>query len=236
MHARATAAGICAFAVLSVTAGCTIGDDSGTKSQSSEKTYEIGETVTDMTVREPAGTVTVVAGEGPVKVTETPSAGSKKPATTNRVKNGSLVLEDRGCGSGVEAGKGCSVDWEIRVPASVAVTVVTSSGDVSVSGIQGRLDLSASAGDIKGTGLSSQQALLRTQAGSVDAAFSGAPQLVDASAEAGDVTLKLPGDTSYNVDAATEQGTRKVTVPEDPASAHEIRVRVSLGDLTVQTS
>ncbi|MER7959940.1 DUF4097 family beta strand repeat-containing protein [Streptomyces sp. NPDC096030] len=232
-RARAAAAGVCAFAVLGVTAACTV--DSG-NSQSREQAYEISEPVTALTVKEAAGKISIVAGEGPVQVKETLRFGSKEPATTHRVSGQTLQLEDRGCGSGIKAGRSCSVDYEIRVPASVAVTVATSAGEVSVSGTAGRLDLSASAGSIKGTDLSSPQARLRTSAGSVDASFARAPQQIDASAEAGDVTLRVPGNTSYAVDAKTELGTRKVSVPEDPGSAHEIRVRVSLGDLSVQTS
>ncbi|MGW2207531.1 DUF4097 family beta strand repeat-containing protein [Streptomyces sp. NPDC001774] len=229
MNGRASAltAGLFAFLVLGAATSCTISGDS----ESREQSYEISEPITALSVDEAVGKITISADNGPVKVKETLRFSNNEPATSHRVTDGTLHLVDNGCGKG-----SCSVDYDIRIPASAAVTVKTSAGEVTVTGLAGKLDLSASTGRIRGTGLTSQDARLRTSAGSVDVTFSRAPRVVDASATTGQVTLRVPGDAAYAVDAKSDLGSRKVDVAVDPASPHKIRVRVTVGSLSVLKS
>ncbi|MFF7177978.1 DUF4097 family beta strand repeat-containing protein [Streptomyces sp. NPDC008121] len=222
-------AGLSPLFVLGAVTAC--GGSSGTGSESREQSYEISETVTALSLVEGAGKISISSGDGPVRVTETLRYDSREPVTSHRVTGQTLQLEDSGCGN-----RRCSVDYDIRIPASVAVTVKTSAGGISVTGLAGKLDLTASAGTINGSGLTSQDARLRTSAGTVDLAYSSAPRMVDASATTGKVVIRVPAGTSYAVDAKSEVGSRKVSVPQDPASPHKIRVRTSVGAVSVQNS
>ncbi|WP_018351798.1 DUF4097 family beta strand repeat-containing protein [Longispora albida] len=223
----ATATGLLAAGLLS---GCDLAD---WDSNRIETAYEITDKVTKLDFTGDAGKVVISTGDGPIKVKETIKYGSKKPTASHKVEDGILKLVDHGC-SGL--GLNCSIDYEIRIPATLAVTLKTDAGEIQASGLSGDLDMSTDAGQIELTSLTSKKVKLRSQAGEVEAFFAAVPDSVDAETKAGRVAIKLPGTVKYSVDASTDAGRREVTVGVDSSSPHKIRAVTNAGEVEVRTT
>ena len=58
--------------------------------------------------------------------------------------------------------------------------------------------------------------------------------LVDATTETGEITLAVPADTTYRVDAGSDSGDERVLVPLDPASTRTLHASSDTGDVTVR--
>jgi hypothetical protein len=56
---------------------------------------------------------------------------------------------------------------------------------------------------------------------------------VNAHAQVGSVTVRLPAGTAYAVDAGSQVGNTEVTVQRDPGSAHRVTARSQVGAVTV---
>lgn len=213
---------------MSVMTGCNVSSNLNSREQS----YEISGMVTALSIDETAGDIRVSAGDGPIIVKEILRFNKRESTTSHRITGQTLHLEDNGCGSRST----CSVDYDVRVPAAVAVAVKASAGQVTVANMSENLDLSATAGTVKGTGLRSESTHVQTSAGTVHMTYVRAPRLVEASAETGNVSVRVPGDASYAVDADAQIGSRKIGVNTDPSSVYKIRVRASVGNVSVQPS
>src|SRR5687768_961049 len=70
--------------------------------------YDAPEAVTALDVRGRAGTVEIVAAEGPVRVEEKRVYADLPPLTSHRVDGGTLRLLDQGCGAKADAGGDCA--------------------------------------------------------------------------------------------------------------------------------
>jgi hypothetical protein len=145
----------------------------------------------------------------------------------------------------------CQVALQLQVPAGVPVRASTDLGAVRLTGLRsgavadsqlGNIYLSRLAGlvtaqtqlgQVSATGLAAYRATLTTAEGSVDAAFSVAPELVTASSQLGSVTLQLPSGTSYAVTATADMGSASVTVPQSRVSRHVVKASSQLGSVIV---
>lgn len=145
----------------------------------------------------------------------------------------------------------CSVDFRVAIPAELALTVSTGSGDVDVRGVAGAVTVSAGSGDIAvadaaapvsvraGSGditlenVAGRTVDARTGSGDIDAAFEQVPVEVRARTGAGDVSLVLPGSAAYAVDVDTGAGDETVTVDMAASSPNRIYVRTGSGDVSV---
>lgn len=118
---------------------------------------------------------------------------------------------------------------------SGGIQITSNNGDITASRLTGDTRLQNSFGTITVTGLAAASVQARSNSGNITLVFSTVPRSVYVSDSFGSVTLKLPpGPATYRVDAPTPQfGSRTVTVPQSPASAHVITVRGSNDDVTI---
>lgn len=149
----------------------------------------------------------------------------------------------------------CSIRYTITVPASVAVQVDATSGDVHVSGVTGDLRTHTTSGDVTLTGPAAALAVattsgdvtlrevrspavqLTTTSGDVDEAFSEAPQSLSVRTTSGDVTTRVPGDhTAYRVDVQTTSGDREILVDQSLEAVRAISVHATSGDVSIAYS
>lgn len=168
------------------------------------------------------------------------------------------ALEQRADASGIEleadclwADSQCDVDYDVTIPAGLAVVVSTGSGDISISDVSGAAQLSTGSGDISvrrvrgpaldvrtGSGnidlvaTESERTVARTGSGDIVAEFSAPPGDVQARTGSGDVTLALP-EAAYAVDVNTGSGDRTVEVINDPGSPRTVVARTGSGDVRV---
>jgi len=168
-----------------------------------------------------------------VQVVERLRYGTKRPQVEETAGPDGLTLR----GSCPWYNSNCSVDVAVTVPANLIVDAHSSAGDISVSGVTGQLTLNSSAGNVRATGIRSDQVRAESSAGDVELSFDEAPSDVYARSSAGDVTVRLPPEAGgYRVDASTSAGERDVDVPVDPASPRRISARSSAGDVDVRTN
>lgn len=117
----------------------------------------------------------------------------------------------------------------------------TRDGAVVLGGAARAVDITAQNGDIdtRAAMSVSENFTATTQSGDIDVEFSGAPKMLAATTENGDVTVALPPPGPYVVDATTGQswGSTVVRVPQtrDPSGAASVvSVRSETGDVTVE--
>jgi len=149
----------------------------------------------------------------------------------------------------------CSVDYEIRVPAEVAVVARVDDGPIRVIGVSGAVEVvsdnsgvelvgltgpvrvHSANGSLTGEDLQSPSVEASTDNGSVDLGFTAAPDTVLATSDNGSVEVRLPGVAGdYRVDAGTDNGSTEIGVATDPASSRSVVLRSDNGDLRVLPS
>jgi hypothetical protein len=131
----------------------------------------------------------------------------------------------------------CQVSMDVTVPTGLSLDLRTSAGGITVTGVEGDVEMSSSAGDVRASGLRSKSVEARSSAGAVDLGFDAAPSTVTAHSSAGEVSVRLPQTPGgYQVHASTSAGTPRVNVASDPNSARVIDATSSAGDVTVGPS
>lgn len=243
LAAAVLAGAIAAFALI----GCSV---SVGALQHRSDSYSVAARVRILVVNAQAGGVNVTGGgSGAVSVTEHVTFEGTAPTTAHRVAAGMLVLNSK-----CPALETCGVSYDITVPRGTAVRVQdnagtirleslsgpimahTDAGDIDLRSVSGPIAASANAGSILGLDLSSSHATLRLSAGDLDATFSSAPASITATAAVGSVTLRLPGNVSYAVNATATVGTIHVSVTRDQASTHVITAATGTGSITIQST
>jgi DUF4097 and DUF4098 domain-containing protein YvlB len=191
--------------------------------------YDVPGKAARISVVTTAGKVTIVEKDvASVQVTETRHwEGDTEPTTTHDITDGTLDLRYK-CGN-----KDCWVSYDVTVPRGTAAHVETDAGKINVTGLSGDLDLSTTAGQIDGTGLTAKNAHARTTAGSLDLAFSAAPADVDAKTTAGRATVRVPDNQAYDVDVDATVGDTDVKVRNDSTATSKIKVRTNAGQARV---
>lgn len=125
----------------------------------------------------------------------------------------------------------CQADLEVVVPVGTDFDIRSTFGDIAV-GSTGQVTVQATGGHVTLDG-APVRATVRTTFGDVSVGASQPPELVDVTTTFGSVRVSLPRGQAYAVTAETTQGTREVTVPEDTAAPHTVRVRSTFGDVRV---
>ncbi|MEU4603020.1 DUF4097 family beta strand repeat-containing protein [Kribbella sp. NPDC023972] len=167
-----------------------------------------------------------------------------------KYEDGKLELRDAGCGF---LSFGCDTNYILTVPKDVKVTLESSSGDLKVTGLPagadlksssgsievhsvgGALQMESSSGDLEAQGLTATTVSTQSSSGKIDLDFTIAPQIVEAEASSGDVTIRIPSGTeTYKVDTDTSSGDEAATVRSDPAATRTINAKTSSGDVTVE--
>ena len=116
-----------------------------------------------------------------------------------------------------------------------AVSMETGSGNISGATVSGaKLTVKTGSGDISIEGLTGAHVFARAGSGDMTLTFTKVPDRVRVDNGSGNVTLVLPpGNTPYQVNAATDSGNREVTVPTNPASPHVITVSDGSGNISI---
>ncbi|TCC01976.1 DUF4097 family beta strand repeat-containing protein [Kribbella soli] len=163
---------------------------------------------------------------------------------------GKLELESGGCGF---LSFGCKTTYVLTVPRDLKLTVESSSGNMTVNGIEGAtnlktssgdievhdvggpLELRSSSGDLEGDGLSATSVTTHSSSGSTSLDFTEAPQTVEAKTSSGDVSIRIPSGTeAYKVDTDTSSGDEAANVKIDPNSSRTITAKTSSGDVSIE--
>jgi hypothetical protein len=111
------------------------------------RTETVPQPVTSLVVQSYGGHVQVTSGQvNRVHVTETIGYDQgTNPVVTQSVSGGRLSLSDPACSN-----SGCTVDFDVTVPADVTVTASSGGGQVTVSGTAGA-NLASSGGPVRAT-------------------------------------------------------------------------------------
>jgi hypothetical protein len=107
------------------------------------------------------------------------------------------------------------IDFDIKVPGTTDLELLTSVGDIWVTGISGQLSLISDTGSMYvERGLLTGHSMLKTSLGSVNFHAGIDPYgTYQFATETGSVTVILPDDTAFELDASTNVGTITTVVP-----------------------
>jgi hypothetical protein len=149
----------------------------------------------------------------------------------------------------------CTVNYTIRVPQGLSIKARSSGDAISVTGLNGDLDLSSSGGGVRvnggggrmhlsssggpinATGISSDTVSTNSSGGGIHVSFAQPPSNVSASSSGGAVTIDLPntGD-AYHVQASSSGGSTHTDVRIDPTSPRLVKAHSSGGGVRVRYS
>ncbi|MFF7633971.1 DUF4097 family beta strand repeat-containing protein [Kitasatospora sp. NPDC008050] len=186
--------------------------------------YGIDQPVHALVIKGDTGNIRVVGAGSGVHVVEHQNYGSKAPASTHTVADGTLTL--------TYSCHDCGIDYDVDVPAGTDVKVSEGTGDVHLSGLSAGVQASTGTGSVEGVGLTSASASLGSSTGNVSATFTGVPGSVTAKTSTGNVKVVVPAG-GYAVKATADTGSVKVSVPQDGASGHAIDAESDTGNVTV---
>jgi DUF4097 and DUF4098 domain-containing protein YvlB len=224
-------------------------------------TYEDTEKtkITEIKVNGGNGDVAVSVGSVAETTIKRIVRGNANPGPSYQRDGGTLVLS-------TSCGHDCSVSYEITAPPNVAVTgdlrsgdvrltgvgstdLYVTSGDVTVQGATGPVQLRGTSGDIRVEN-SKSTVTAQTTSGNVEAINAGGAvdlrvtsgdiratlttvAKVKAQTTSGDINVEVP-EGSYNVTSSTGSGDQTVAgITNDPSSATTIDVRTRSGDANV---
>jgi hypothetical protein len=148
----------------------------------------------------------------------------------------------------------CSFGYHATLPAGMPAFVSDSSGNVTLRGLSGAVNVQDGSGDVSGTALSGPRAVFQGDSGNITVTglasadvkvsdnsgdialtFTRVPGHVWVSDDSGNVTLVLPaGNTLYRVSASSSSGSTGIHVPTSSASAHRITVTDGSGDISIR--
>jgi hypothetical protein len=204
-------------------------------------------------IRSGGGSVTLTGSAETTEATGTRTVRSdfRKPTFSERVAaDGTLVLRNS-CPALFSVV--CSVNYKLTVPEGVEVIGSSSGGSITVTGLDGSVDVSSSGGSLRadrtsgslrlrssGGGIAvneatSDRVVVDSSGGGVSLSFADEPTMVDASSSGGGVSVIIPKTSAeYAVDASSSGGGTSVKVATRSGSDRRIRVRSSGGGVSVR--
>lgn len=188
----------------------------------------VGVDITTLDVEAGPGDVEIRGGAAPgtVEVTRR-SRSSDLPALGPGSMRGTTLSLAPDCPGG------CSVDFDIRVPDSVRVTVHSDSGEIKLDGTLGAVSLQTGSGDVDAD-ITTDDAAIRTDSGDMDLRLRSAPTRLSATSDSGDVDIRLPRGSTYSVDPQTGSGDVDVDLPSQAGADHVVQVGTESGDISVR--
>ena len=229
---------------VSALGGCYI--DVGALQQRTHS-YSVSGQVQVVVVHAHVGGVRITGTDsGTIVVTEHITFRHNAPRTTHQATAGTLTMD-----SHCPALETCSVGYDITVPRAMTirvdgnvgtirleslsgqVTAHTNAGDIDLGHVSGPVEVTSHAGSILGQDVSSGHVTLSLSAGTIEVTFSAPPATATATATVGSVSLRLPGNVAYAVDARSTVGSTRVSVTRDPASPHHITATTTTGSITI---
>ncbi len=242
------AGGLLSLIFVSCSAVQVAGWTSGVVEQKAHRT--IPGPVDELQIRAGGGDVMLMPARGSDVVIDSRTRGSLHTPKLDVEAVGSDLNVSGGCDE-VSFGH-CEATLLVRVPRGTAVSVETSSGDLSADGLDGnvtlhtasgdvlahnlsgRLDLDSASGDVDGSALRSAAVRAHTASGDVDLHFSSPPDTADADTGSGDVRIAVPhGPETYNVEVDAGSGKDDVDLVPDPSSRRLLRADTGSGDIEI---
>lgn len=196
-------------------------------SQSFEDDTVVTEKITEVRFDGSDGTVTLNGDPAATEVSihrRVEYRGSRPEYATHQVEDGVLKLE--GCG------RGCSVDYELDLPADLPVRGETSNGDLRLFAV-GEVDVRTANGSVTLDGAAGP-VVVRTNNGRVELTLD-TPQDILAETDNGDITATVPAGT-YRVSTATDNGDLDIGIADDPDGEHRIDLTTSNGSISVRST
>ncbi len=128
----------------------------------------------------------------------------------------------------------CSASYEVAVPETVAVRVITTSGHVRLDGFRGPATLLTGSGSVDVEAYCGFQLAATTGSGALHVATACAPQRLDLRSASGDVTALVPPGR-YRLAAVSGSGREHVSgVIRDPRALFTIDVHSGSGSANVE--
>jgi hypothetical protein len=187
--------------------------------------------------------------EAAITIDATISKGLASPAHSEAVDGDRLVVS-ASCPAFLNTW--CGVSYTLRIPKGLPVVVHSNGDGISVTGVDGDLDLSSSGGgitvnggaggerlnssggSINAKGIAAPVVNATSSGGGVHLSFTTSPNDVTAGSSGGGIRIDLP-DTAvaYRVEASSSGGSTHTAIRIDPASARIIKAHSSGGGVTV---
>jgi DUF4097 and DUF4098 domain-containing protein YvlB len=210
--------------------------------------------LTTLDVDGATGSITITAAEtDTVHVKARISDGLRKTGESRRVDGDTLRLQSSCPNFG---SNWCHVNWDVTMPARMAVVIDNGDGHISVtgttssvdirndngtvelSGVTGPVKVSTDNGGLRADGLSSKTVSASSDNGRVSLAFTKPPTTVAVTTDNGRAEVVVPRDgTAYHVVTHADNGSvDDSTVPKDSASTRSITVRTDNGAISIRTA
>ena len=235
MSKKKTAAVVLGSAVVSLAGifGAVLAVNTLLDNQKTEQ-YTISEPIHKLVVGTGAGNVDIVAtAADQISVRQTTHWITDEPSPKRNISGGVLTLADADdCGGWTLLR--CETDYRIEVPRDLVVSVRVDAGDISVTGLAGKLTVESDAGNVDGTALGASHVKASSDAGDVNLAFSVAPTSVEAESDAGNVEIDLPRD-EYAVSVDTDAGGSSVEgIIRYDLAPHVVKAETDAGDVRIR--
>jgi hypothetical protein len=199
----------------------------------SRNSYTVTEPVASLKIDNPVGDTQIEGADtNTISVTEELTYTGDPPQTSYPITAGRQLTLSYTC-PGVFDVNSCRVTYVIKVPRRLTIHIDDKVGSTTLTGIAGQLTLTSSTGNIDATGLTSPTVTAHTNAGAITLGFTAPPTTVDAQAQVGSITVRLPAGTAYAVDTGSQIGVADVKVQRDPASPHRITAHSQVGSASV---
>lgn len=194
--------------------------------------FTVSARVTAVVINGGSGSIDVTGSSRSTVAVSQQVTYSGKPPTVAHALRGTTLTLSYSCPSELL----CGVSYAVQVPASVAVTVATGTGPVTLTSLAGTVSARADAGLVTADDMRSAVATFKSNAGGVVATFAVAPRSLTATTNVGPITLTVPGSAGYRLSTHTIVGTSTITVPRSNSSAHSISASSDLGSISVSPS
>ncbi len=197
-----------------------------------------------------AGIRVIPSTDDKVHVDATGWHSGPKPTLTVNTNGGTTTIQGR-CGDNWFSR--CSLEITVSAPPTVHLTVTGTNGAIEVSDLTGSvriettngridtrnligtLDLRTINGAIRAVGCESDDVIARTTNGAVDLDFTQAPSTVEAKSTNGSITVRVPDDVTYFVEAHTVNGHVDTNdIGSDRKAERTINAETVNGSITVK--
>ncbi len=119
------------------------------------------------------------------------------------------------------------------MPRRAAVALHVPAGYVTVGGLSGPLQITASSADVSATALSCPRLDAAITSGHLSAVFRAAPQHVSISLTSAQSTVRLPAGVAYAVSDQVTSGYIQVGIPESGNSLRSVTATVLSGEIAL---
>jgi hypothetical protein len=178
--------------------------------------------------------VQITGGSGLIDARRTEEASFGHPPTVTRdIQSGVVRLTSR-CPDSVLGT--CRSSWRVAVPDNVLVNVRTSSGRVTISGLNGSARVTTGSGDVSLSGFCGFTLVVTSASGDVNGAADCSPDRVELRSGSGDVHAVVPSGR-YRIDVHSDAGTDRVrglTLADD--ASYTVQALSGSGDVTVESA